>query len=131
MREGRHESKVKDFFVVVAVAANTEMMFYFTPPGPTEKTPLVFWVSATKCHLSVPRFISELCRGFPALNREFSPHVFHLPAFWKKENSLKFIQLQPLPRAGSPLCTGCSEGLNSLRVAGSLFLARKTQQKQD
>lgn len=69
---------------VFVVAANTKMMFYFTPPGPTEKTPLVLWVTATKCHLSAPRCHFRAVLWFPALNREFIPHAFILQPFGRK-----------------------------------------------
>lgn len=50
------------------------------------------------------------------------PTRFHPPAFWEKENSLKFIQFQPL----SPL--GAQKGRTPWVSA---FLARKTQQEWD
>lgn len=88
MIEGQNESKVKKFFVVTT---NTKMMFYFAPSSPMLKTLVVFWVTATKCHLSLYR-----CCNFRAVllllapNREFILRIFPFifQPLWKMENSL-------------------------------------------
>lgn len=101
-------------------------MFYFTPPGPTEKTPLVFWVTATKCHLSVPRCHFRAVPLFPALNREFILHFFIFQPFWKTENSLKFIQFH-LPATGrDPLSAqGAQKGRTPWGLLDLCFLAQE------
>lgn len=86
--EGQNESEVKNFSVV---ATNTKMMFYIAPSSPMLKTPVVFWVTATKCHLSLYRrcnFRAVLL--FLTLNREFILHIFPFifQPLWKIENSL-------------------------------------------